>query len=185
MKGGNKVARIDANGEREIIVKDTEGTRLERFNLDLNGIRSIKGMLQGLWTLNPFSHGLSGRNGFSDVDAHTEIDGRGLVLEFKRSFRSLNKGQVLKAIRQAKFQKTCTWFIEGETDTPKRIFCVNETGVDGEFKVSEVEVTDLEKIQVRISKWEKWARQNSLVKGNKTGEWNATVNIINNARTSA
>ena len=171
--------------ERLVIVQGENNEVLERFRVKLNGIRSVKGLLQGLWTLAPFSKGLSGRNGFSDVDAHTEIDGRSLVLEFKQSFRGLNRGQVLKAIRMAKFQKTCTYFIEGNTDIPTRIFGVLETGVEGEYTVTDVYRTDIEDVQDRIRKWEKWSREHSLVKGNKTKEWEDTISIINKARTSS
>ena len=172
------MARIDANEVRDVIVQDSEGKVLERFKFGCTGIRTLKGMMQGLWSLNPFSVGLSGRNGFSDTDGHTEIDGRGLALEFKQSFKAMSKGQVMKAIRQAKFQKTCTWFIEGQTDSPVRIFCINETGVEGELRVVEVVATDIEDIQVRIKAWEKWAKQNSLVKGNKTEEWDKVNEIV-------
>lgn len=171
--------------ERLVIVHDGNNEVLERFRVKLNGIRSVKGMLQGLWTLAPFSKGLSGRNGFSDVDAHVEIDGRSLILEFKQSFRGLNRGQVLKAIRQAKFQKTSTIFIEGDTDQPVRMFAILETGVEGRYHATDVCRTDLEDMQDRIRSWEKWAREHSLVKGHKTEEWNDTLIIMNNARTSS
>lgn len=172
------MARIDVSDIRDVIVQDADGQVIERFKFGCKGIRSLKGMVQGLWSLNPFSEALSGMNGFSDVDAHTEIDGRGLVLEFKKSFKAMNKGQVMKAIRQAKFQKTCTWFIEGETDNPVRILCINETGVEGELIVREVEETDMDKLHARIKAWETWAKKHSLVKGNKTQEWNLVTDIF-------
>lgn len=172
------MSRLDINDIRNVIVQDADGKVLERFKFGCRGIRSLKGMVQGLWSLNPFSEALSGMNGFSDVDAHTEIDGRGLVLEFKQSFKSMNKGQLMKAIRQAKFQKTCTWFIEGETDNPTRIFCINETGIEGELRVGEVEEINLEGVQARVKAWEQWAKKNSLVKGNKTAEWNMVSDIF-------
>lgn len=172
------MAREDVNSIRNVIVQDADGKVVERFIFGCTGIRSLKGMMQGLWSLNQFSEALSGRNGFSDVDAHTEIDGRGLVLEFKRSFKGMNKGQLMKALRQAKFQKTCTWFIEGDTDKPVRIFCINETGVEGELRVGEVEETTLEELQARIKSWEAWAKANSPVKGNKTEEWNTVSSIF-------
>lgn len=172
------MARIDVNGIRNVIVQDPEGKVIERFSFGCTAIRSIKGMMQGLWSLNPFSEALSGMNGFADVDGHTELEGRSLVLEFKQSFKAMSKGQLMKAIRQAKFQKTCTWFIEGQTDNPVRIFCINETGVEGEVKLSEVEETDIERVRERIKNWEKWVKQNSLVKGNKTEDWNIVSSIF-------
>lgn len=172
------MSREEANSIRNVVVSDAEGTVLEKFKFGCTGIRSLKGMVQGLWSLNPFSVGLSGRNGFSDVDGHTEIDGRGLVLEFKQSFKAMSKGQVMKAIRQAKFQKTCTWFIEGQTDSPVRIFCINETGVEGELRVVEVVATNIEDVQVRIKSWEAWSKKHSLVKGNKTEEWDKVNEIV-------
>lgn len=170
-----KMARIDAQGDRTVIVENEYGMMLEKFKFNMNGIRSLKGMFQGLWSLNPFSKALSGKNGFTDVDAHTEIDGHGLILEFKQSFQSLNKGQVMKAFRQAKYQKTCTWFIEGETDRPVRMVCINETGVEGEAQVTVVFDTDIDSIREDIEEWETWSRRHSMVKGNKAIEW-ADVN---------
>jgi hypothetical protein len=177
------LSREDVKGVRTVIVEDEGGSKLERFTFGLKGIRSIKGLLQGLWSLNPFSEGLSGNNGFSDVDAHTEIDGRSLILEFKQTLRGMNKGQLLKAIRQAKFQKTCTWFIEGETDTPVRMIQVNENGIEGEYGVSELSETSIEGLQTSIRNWEKWAKANSLVKGKKSEEWNKVTEIIHTCRT--
>lgn len=176
------MSREDLNTIRNVIVQDEEGTVIERFNFGCKGIRSLKGLMQGLWSLNPFSEALSGMNGFADVDGHCEIDGRGLALEFKKSFKGMTKGQMMKAIRQAKFQKTCTWFIEGDTDNPKRIFCINETGVEGSLRVTTIEDTDLEKLQARIKLWEQWAKKNSLVKGNKTEEWNLVSEMFKMCR---
>lgn len=171
------MARIDAKSDRTVTVTDDMGRQLEKFAFDMKGIRSVKGMLQGLWALNPFSQGLSGRNGFSDVDAHCEIDGWSLVLEFKQSMRSMNQGQVMKAIRQAKYQRTCTWFIEGETNKPTKILQVNGGTVEGEVQVTELAYTDIERLRTSIKRWEEWARSNSLVKGDKTAEWEQ-VNLV-------
>lgn len=178
------MARIDEQLDRTVIVQDGIGKQLEKFQFDIRGMRSLKGMLQGLWSLNPFSQGLSGRNGFSDVDAHTEIDGWGLVLEFKQNLGGLNQGQVMKAIRQAKFQRTCTWFIQGETDKPVKVLQVNGGLVEGEVQVCDVLDTSIEDLRKRISNWESWARANSLVKGNKTEEWAQVSEVIAKARAS-
>jgi hypothetical protein len=165
------MARSVEHGLRTVSVTNEEGKVLESGEIDLTAIKGVLGFLRGQWSLQPFGEGLSGRNGFGDVDAHTEIDGRGLVLEFKASFSRLTKGQVMKAIRQAKFQKTCTFFIEGETNEPKRIVCVNETGTEGEYRQTEVSATNMEDLIKRISEWERFAKDHSLVKGKKTGEW--------------
>lgn len=90
----------------------------------------------------------------------------------------MTKGQLMKAIRQAKFQKTCTWFIEGQTDCPTRILCINETGVEGVIKISDVEETNIELIRNRIKNWELWVKKNSLVKGNKTEDWNTVSEVF-------
>jgi hypothetical protein len=176
------MARVDEHGERTVTVTNEFDKIVEKFKFNIVGMRSIKGMIQGLWSLNPFSAGLSGRNGFSDVDAHTEIDGRSLVLEFKQSLYVMNKGQVMKAIRQAKFQKTCTWFIEGETDKPTKIIQINETGLEGKVVISQVFDTNMESLIERIGRWEEWARNHSLVKGNKTEEWNQVNEVISRCR---
>lgn len=176
------MAREDSQGLREVHVIGEDGTVLEQFKFAMRGIRSVKGLIQGLWSLNPFSASLSGRNGFSDVDAHTEICGHGLVLEFKQSFQSLNQGQVLKAIRQAKFQHTTTFFIEGETDSPKRWFYIYSLG-KGEYLVSDVRSGSYLEIDSAIKAWEEKARKNSLIEyGGKTAEWQATNDIISKAR---
>ena len=176
------MAREDLQGVREVTVKDSDGKILECFDFAMAGIRSVKGMIQGLWSLNPFSQALSGRNGFSDIDAHTEICGHSLTLEFKQSFQSLNQGQVLKAIRQAKFQHTTTFFIEGETDSPKKWFYIYSLG-GGEYLVSDVRSGDISTIKEAITAWEAKARKNSLVEyGGKTAEWQATNEIIAKAR---
>jgi hypothetical protein len=170
--------RQDAHGQRTILVMDENGEQLEQFYFNMNNIRSVKHWIDGFWSLNPLSEALPKRNAFSDIDAHVEIDGHSLVLEFKRSLFKMNKGQTMKAIRQAKFQRTSTFFIEGETDDPRYMIQVVSTGIDGEFGVSKLTKIDVESLRQRISQWEKWAVKNSLVKGKKTDEWEAVNEII-------
>lgn len=170
--------RQDAHGQRTVLVMDENGEQLEQFYFTMNNIRSVKGWIDGFWSLNPLSEALPKKNAFSDIDAHVEIDGHSLVLEFKRSLFKMNKGQTMKAVRQARFQRTSTWFIEGDTDKPQYMIQVNSTGVDGEFEISELMKVDMEEIRRLISEWEWWARKNSLVKGNKTAEWESVNEII-------
>jgi hypothetical protein len=157
---------------------DEDGEQLEQFYFNMNNIRSVKNWIQGFWSLNPFSEALPKRNGFSDVDAHAEIDGHSLILEFKNSLFKMNKGQTMKALRQARFQRTSTWFIEGGTDNPKYMIQVNETGIEGEYEISELMKVDMDGIRDYIKQWEVWAKKHSLSKGNKTEEWEAVSEII-------
>lgn len=133
------------------------------FDIDLKTIRSIKGFMKGVWSNEYINDAISGLNSFSDVDAHVERYGRSLFLEFKQSTESMNRGQVLKAIRQAKYQKTCTWFVFGETNNASQILKIDETGVEGEFKSSELLDIDMEELRKMISEWELFARRRKLI----------------------
>lgn len=175
--------RQDAHGKRTILVMDENGEQLEQFYFNMNNIRSVKHWIDGFWSLNPLSEALPKRNAFSDIDAHVEIDGHSLVLEFKRSLFKMNKGQTMKAVRQARFQRTTTFFIEGEQDEPKYMVIVASTDYDGEFHISELIPIDIDILRDYISRWEKWALENSLVKGNKTEEWAAVNEIIDRCHT--
>jgi hypothetical protein len=175
---GVTVMRKDAHGQRTVLVMDENGEQLEQFYFNMNNIKSVQKWIEGFWSLNPLSEVLPKRTAFSDIDAHVEIDGHSLNLEFKRSLFKMNRGQTMKAVRQARFQRTTTFFIEGNTDQPGKLVIVGSTGIDGEIQISDLIPIDLDGLRDKISKWEKWARKNSLVKGNKTEEWEIVNDII-------
>lgn len=163
--------------KRLITVQDEEGKQLEQFYFDMPKIRNVGHWVDGFWSFEPLNEALTKRLSFTDRDAHVEVDGHSLMFEFKRSFFKSNDGQLMTAVRQAKFQRTSTWFIEGDRNNPKYMVMINETGVDGGFWVSDLLPIDKESLNDYIRKWELWARKYSLVKGMKKADWDAVQDI--------
>lgn len=164
------MARVTEHKQTRTVTVQLGEEVVEQFSFDLPYIRTLKGFLQGTWSLGEFGESMTGKNGFGDVDASTEIDGHTLILEFKQSFNKVDNGQVMKAIRQAKYGRTSTWFIEGDTNQPKRLYKVESTGTEGEFKMNGVLDVDMQTVCKHIADWEQWARRNSLTV-NKLKEW--------------
>jgi hypothetical protein len=163
---------------RTIKVYDENGKQLESFKFNLDNIHNVQHYLNGFWSYEPFNEALTGRIKFSDVDGQVEANGHTLNLEFKNSLFSMNQGQAMKAVRQARFQKTSTFFIEGKQDEPRYLLKVNPTGMNGEFHVSDLIKADVNEIRQHITEWQKWTFKNSLVKGKRTEDWEAVKYII-------
>jgi hypothetical protein len=118
-----KVCEIQTEGNgffvglvNAIVTVTKDGVNLEKFQANYPNIRTLKGFLNGQWNLEPFDECFKGANRLGDVDASLEMSGHTLLVEFKGAKGGMNKGQVLKAIRQAKYTKLVTFFVFGKKD---------------------------------------------------------------------
>lgn len=164
-----------------VMVMDRESHNMsEKFYANYPNIRTLKGFLKGEWNLAIFDKCFKGKNRLGDVDASIEMNGHTLLIEFKRAKNGMNKGQVLKAIRQAKYSNIVTMFIFGERDNPEAYLKI-EPDAESEkgFKSSGYIETDYDTVIDVITDWSRNTEANSLVKS-KTDEWNEVNNIFSN-----
>lgn len=158
------------------VVKD--GVKKEHFKGDLPNIRTLQGYLKGIWDFNIFNDSFAGRNQLSDVDGSIELNGHTLLIEFKGARNGMNKGQVMKAIRQAKNSNITTMFIFGATNKPEAYCTIfpNKEAEEGYTSTGLIEA-DLEEVNRLMKEWSDWTKRNSLVK-NKSAEWNEVNKIM-------
>jgi hypothetical protein len=158
------------------VVKD--GKKLEHFKGNLPNIRSLQGYLKGIWDFTILNDSFAGRNKLSDVDGSIELNGHTLMIEFKGARNGMNKGQVLKAIRQAKYSNITTMFIFGATNKPEAHLTIrpNKEVEAGYTSTGYVEA-DLEGVRKLCKDWSDWTKENSLVK-NKTAEWEEVSKVM-------
>lgn len=153
------------NLENAVITVTVGGKTVEKFAVNLPNIRSLKGFLQGAWDLSVYNDCFPKNNRLGDVDGSVEIFGHTLHVEFKSSRYGLNRGQVLKAIRQAEYSNISTIFIFGKTNHPVGYIFVTPQNLQADFKEA-----DQESIKQVMKDWAKYAEENTLVKS-KTAEW--------------
>jgi hypothetical protein len=147
-------------GYRKIKIYEDDGS-VNETDVYLPQIRNIVGFLEGTWDLNMYANCFEGGNKLGDVDASIELYGWTLHVEFKRTRNDLNKGQVLKAIRQARHSDITTIFVFGDTNRPveKLVFSPDNLVGSG---IHPTNVMDLSKF---FGDWGKWAKANSRIKG--------------------
>lgn len=145
-------------GHRRVKVYEDNGS-VRDTDVFLPQIRDVIGFLQGVWDLNMYADCIEGASKFGDVDASTEVHGHTLHIEFKRSYDDLNNGQVVKAIRQARYSNITTLFVFGETNRPTHYIRFSPLDLNG-TGLRETNVTELRKV---IKAWATWAKENSLV----------------------
>jgi hypothetical protein len=154
------------------------GKRIERFYEHLPNIRSLKGFMAGIWDLSQFNNCFSKRNRLGDVDACVEQNGHTLIVEFKRSKNGMNKAQVLKAIRQAKYSNISTIFVFGPKDKPEKAMIIKpDPDSDKGFNTSGLVECNIDTLNDMFKDWTRYTEANNLVK-NRSDEWNEVNKVF-------
>jgi hypothetical protein len=150
-----------------VITVTKGGKKKEQFIVNLPNIRNLQGYLKGFWDFDKYSDAFPAKNKLSDVDGSIELNGHTLHIEFKESKFALNKGQVLKAVRQAKYSNITTLFVFGKTNEPEEYirFSPNLVEGTGYLPCSDDILHDV------LARWVAYTKENNLV-GNRTEEWN-------------
>lgn len=146
------------HGERTVVVYDkVSGKELEQVDINLPAMRSISGFLKGEWNLDAFYDCFSGTNRLGDIDGSIEIDGHHLAVEFKEHEGSMNSGQLVKAIRMAKYCNTTTFFVFGKTNNPTKKIVISPKVLQGELTD-----TNQDELLSMFSKWYSKAKLNPM-----------------------
>ncbi|MGF9741596.1 hypothetical protein ABEX38_29960 [Priestia megaterium] len=158
-------------GKRKVTVVEDNGY-MQETEVFLPHIRNIIGFLNGEWDLSMYADCFPDKNQLGDVDGSLELHGHTLHVEFKASKDTLNAGQLIKAIRQAKHSNITTIFIFGETNRPVEYLrfspnCLNGTGF---IKTSVLALHGV------FKGWAKYAEENSLVKD--SSDWHIAKKYI-------
>jgi len=138
------VTRPAVNTEVRHITLEEHG-KIKQFDVRLPHIRNIEMFLKGSWDLSPYDVCFKGRNALGDVDGSIELQGWTLNVEFKVSRFSLNKGQLVKAIRQAEHSDITTIFVFGETNKPTEYLVISPDNLEGGGFI-ECDVESLKKV---------------------------------------
>ncbi|MBE7117313.1 hypothetical protein FT641_27060 [Bacillus paranthracis] len=151
------------------------GILKEMGTVKLPAMKSIIGFLQGEWNLDKYERCFEGSNRLGDIDASIEIAGHLLLIEFKESKHAINRGQILKAIRTAKYCKTTTMFVFGETNYPKEMIQFTPENPYGEG----FEPTSIADLRKRLKQW----HDESIIDTRVTDEdnqleWKATEELL-------
>ncbi|HDR8302789.1 TPA: hypothetical protein QC153_002149 [Bacillus cereus] len=150
------VTKPAVNTEVRRVTVEEHG-KIKQFNLRLPHIRNIEMFLKGEWDLSVYDECFKGRNALGDVDGSIELQGWTLNVEFKVSRFSLNKGQLVKAIRQAEHSEITTIFVFGETNKPTGYLMFTPDMLEG----SGVIECDEEGIKKVFKEWGEKAYANS------------------------
>jgi len=145
-------------GKRLVKVVEADGREFEE-SIFLPQIRSVIGFLKGTLDLNPYADCFPSKCKLGDIDGTVEVFGHTLVVEFKVDRATLNKGQVIKAVRQAKYGNVTTFFVFRETNRPKEYLRFSPNCIEGTGFVS----TDVSKLKASFRTWSHWARKNTLL----------------------
>jgi hypothetical protein len=83
-------------------------------------------------------------DGFGDLDMVNQTNGHMLNIEFKGNLHKLlkNVGQLKQAVNMAHTSKVTTFFVEGNSDEPKRIFTVSHFAELNDYTVRELNGID-------------------------------------------
>jgi hypothetical protein len=152
--------------ENTVVTVTKDGEVKEKFKMNLKNIRSLRGFLSGEWNLSVYDDCFPKFNRLADMDGSTEINGYTLHIEFKVSKRSLNKGQMLKAIRQAKYSNITTFFVFGKTDAPVEYLKISPQN----YAEADFVECDEASLKAAFKEWSDWTKENNLVE-NRTEEW--------------
>lgn len=164
--------------ENATITVTQEAKITENFMANYPNIRRIKGYLEGIWDFSLFNHCFPKNNKLSDVDSSIELEGHTLHIEFKGAKNGMNKGQLLKAIRQAKHSNITTMFIFGKRNKPEAYFMIlPDAESERGYKNTAYTPTNLEGVCDIFIRWCAYAQQNSLAE-NKTQEWNEVNRVL-------
>lgn len=162
--------------ENVVVTVSRKGNNLEKFAANYPNIRSLKGFLAGEWDLQEFDECFAGRNRLGDVDASIELNGHTLLIEFKGAKNGMNKGQVLKALRQAKYSGITTIFVFGKRNEPEAYLKI-EPDADTGYTSSGYVLADKDMVKDQFARWAKKSEENNVVES-KTEEWNQVTEIL-------
>ncbi|MCS0827398.1 hypothetical protein NX029_26140 [Cytobacillus firmus] len=151
-----------------VVTVEVGGEQKEKFIVNMPNIRNLHGFLKGAWDLSVYDGCFPKRNRLGDVDGSIEQNGHTLHIEFKESKWSMNQGQVLKAIRQAKYSAITTVFVFGKTNVPKEYLMFTPEDLQPDFKEC-----DADTLKDVFKDWVRYTEANNLVE-NKTAEWDLT-----------
>lgn len=163
--------------ENVVITVSRKGKNTEKFVANYPNIRSLRGFLAGEWDLKLFDSCFKGMNRLGDVDASIELNGHTLLIEFKGAKNGMNKGQVLKAIRQAKYSGITTVFVFGPRNTPEGYLKIVPMDDERGFSNSGYVPSDLDGVHDQFSRWAIWTEKNVLVE-NKSQEWEEVTEVL-------
>lgn len=150
----------------------------EKFVANYPNLNSLRGFLNGNWNFAAFNDCFKGRNRLGDVDASIELNGHTLVIEFKGSKNGMNKGQVLKAIRQAKYSAITTIFIFGKRDEPEAYLSLTPDAAEpAGYKSTGYVEAGFEEVCEVLKAWGDFVEANNLVTS-KTEEWNGVTEVL-------
>lgn len=160
-------------GHRRIKVWEDNG-KVEETELYLPNIKSVVGFLNGTWNFSMYDDSFDGKSKLGDVDASIELFGHTLNIEFKRERTALTTGQIVKAIRQAKFSNITTLFVFGDTNRPVEYLRFSPNLLEGTgFKPCDI--MGLSKV---LKDWNDWAKSNDLTSKTDT-EWTIAKRYMN------
>lgn len=159
-----------------VVDRKTKKT-VEKFIADYPNLRTLKGFLDGNWNLAAYDECFPGKNRLGDVDASMELEGHTLLIEFKGARNGMNKGQVLKAVRQAKNSGITTFFVFGKRDNPEEYLKIAPDDSEKGFTNSGIVLANKDMVIDQFARWAAWAKANSKVTS-KTDEWNEVTQIM-------
>lgn len=170
--------------ENVVVEVSRGGKRLEKFVANYPNLRSLKGFLAGEWNLALFDKCFKGNNRLGDIDASIELNGHTLLIEFKNGKNGMNRGQLLKAIRQAKHSNITTIFVFGKQDTPEGYLKIEPDAEQPKaFKNSGYMLASMDGLTDQFTRWAMKAEANNLVES-KTAEWTEVNAILAELRTA-
>lgn len=138
--------------KRTVTITDTKTNKLlEQDDVYLPNLSSIIGFLRGSWNLNTYNDCFGGKNRIGDVDGSIEVDGKHLMIEFKKSPEAMNIGQTLKALRLAKYSNTPTLFVFGATDKPTHRLYITKEHTEG--VMPKLVQTDEDELKAFFQRW--------------------------------
>ncbi|WP_042360676.1 hypothetical protein [Geomicrobium sp. JCM 19055] len=157
---------------RQVTVVERNGEEYTE-NIHLPNIRNIIGFLKGTWDLTPYHSCFPDRNQLGDIDGSIELHGHTLHIEFKEDKNVLNSGQLVKAIRQAKYSNITTLFVFGKTNMPTEYIQFSPSRPKGTgFKP-----ITLASLRLLLKRWADHAEKESLVQ-NDQSEWNIARKVL-------
>jgi hypothetical protein len=160
-----------------VVVSVVKGGEVkEKFMVNLPNIRNLQGFLKGEWDLSLFDSAFPKRNRLGDVDGSVEINGYTLHVEFKASKYSMNRGQVLKAVRQAKYSNITSLFVFGKTNAPEEYLLFTPDNLQPDYVPCDVDSL----VQV-MKQWSDWTNENNLVE-QRTTEWELVQKYFGGAK---
>lgn len=97
-----------------------------------------------------------GNISFGDVDGIVEINGHGLMLEWKTDTKKPTMGQRIMYERLTRNKLITVFLVVGNAETME----ISHLGIFYEGKQSELINSNLEEVKLKIKNWVSWAKAN-------------------------